>query len=235
MSDLVFYDVASTGANGFDPDAGYMDFCVKNAESLNLAAVRIFFLNAAKAKAALSRKPERKANPKFGEWQVEVVNNHFPGNRNNPIGNNDLTIHRLSGYLARWVLDQYNENDDESQRELIRTTIINPIAESNGVRWDSGPEIYLSFFPGTEMFLETFKFYPLTIGIHRVKQGMMDPQYLKKALRQRYGTLTADKWMSQKVAAIAKSLKDVEQLKWGKGGLSDTAKTFLQKFGIRLP
>nr|AAC55340.1 nucleocapsid protein [Tahyna virus]UEE94595.1 nucleocapsid protein [Orthobunyavirus tahynaense]ADC53402.1 N protein [Tahyna virus]ADC53404.1 N protein [Tahyna virus]ADC53406.1 N protein [Tahyna virus] len=235
MSDLVFYDVASTGANGFDPDAGYVDFCIKHGEAINLHSVRIFFLNAAKAKAALARKPERKASPKFGEWQVEVVNNHFPGNRNNPIDNNDLTIHRLSGYLARWVLEQFKENEDAAQRELIKTTVINPIAESNGIRWDNGAEIYLAFFPGTEMFLETFNFYPLTIGIYRVKQGMMDPQYLKKALRQRYGSLTADKWMSQKTTAIAKSLKDVEQLKWGRGGLSDTARTFLQKFGIRLP
>ncbi|APA28995.1 nucleocapsid [Melao virus] len=235
MGDLIFYDVASTGANGFDPDAGYLAFTIAHGEAINLSAVRIFFLNAAKAKAALSRKPERKATPKFGDWQVEIVNNHFPGNRNNPIGNNDLTIHRLSGYLARWVLDLFKENEDESQKELIQSTIINPIAESNGIHWANGVEIYLSFFPGTEMFLEAFRFYPLTIGIYRVKHGLMDPQYLKKALRQRYGTLTADKWMAQKTTMIAKSLKDVEQLKWGKGGLSDAARTFLQKFGVRLP
>nr|QRX38879.1 nucleoprotein [Jamestown Canyon virus] len=235
MGDLVFYDVASTGANGFDPDAGFVAFMADHGESVSLSAVRIFFLNAAKAKAALARKPERKATPKFGEWQVEIVNNHFPGNRNNPIGNNDLTIHRLSGYLARWVLEHFTTSDDESQRELIRSTIINPIAESNGIHWNNGPEIYLSFFPGTEMFLEIFKFYPLTVGIYRVKHGMMDPQYLKKALRQRYGTLTAEKWMAQKTVLIAKSLKDVEQLKWGRGGLSDAARTFLIKFGVKLP
>nr|ALD52508.1 nucleoprotein [Keystone virus] len=235
MGDLVFYDVASTGANGFDPDAGYVAFMANHGESISLSTVRIFFLNAAKAKAALTRKSERKATPKFGEWQVEIVNNHFPGNRNNPIGNNDLTLHRISGYLARWVLEHFGEGEDESQKELIKSTVINPIAESNGIRWGNGVEIYLSFFPGTEMFLELFKFYPLTIGIYRVKHGMMDAQYLKKALRQRYGTLTADKWMAQKTSMITKSLKDVEQLKWGKGGLSDTARAFLAKFGVRLP
>nr|AIL54640.1 nucleocapsid protein [Trivittatus virus] len=235
MSELVFYDAPSTGANGFDPDAGYVAFIAAHAGSYDLSAVRIFFLNAAKAKNALSRRPEGKVSIKFGEWSVEVVNNHFPGNRNNPIGNNDLTIHRISGYLARWVLEEFKGQDDEAQKDIIRSTIVNPIAESNGIHWDSGADAYLSFFPGTEMFLESFDFLPLAIGIYRVKNGMMDVQYLKKALRQRYGTMTADKWMSTKTTVIAKTLKRVESFKWGKGGLSEAARAFLSKFNVKIP
>nr|ACE07176.1 N protein [Orthobunyavirus bwambaense] len=233
MSDLIFYDVDSVNANEFDPDTGYLDFKNNYPGALNTNTARTFFLNAAKAKNVLRNKPDKKVNPKFGNWEVEVVNNHFPGNRNNPIGKDDLTLHRISGYLARWILEEY-KRDDESEKEIIESTVINPIAESNGIRWSDGAEIYLSFFPGTEMFLEPFKFYPLAIGIYRVKHKMMDAQFLKKALRQRYGKMTAEKWMSTKVKAIGEAVRNVEKLKWGKGGLSDAARNFLKKFDIAM-
>ncbi|ACE07178.1 N protein [Pongola virus - SAAr1] len=231
--DLVFYDVDSVNSNAFDPDAGYVAFSNNHPGALNITTARTFFLNAAKAKGVLRNKPDKKVKPKFGDWEVEIVNNHFPGNRNNTIGEDDLTLHRISGYLARWVLEEHSK-DDESEKELIESTIVNPIAESNGIKWSDGAAIYLSFFPGTEMFLEPFKFFPLAIGIYRVKHKMMDAQFLKKALRQRYGKLTAEKWMATKVKSIGEAVRAVEKLKWGKGGISDAARTFLKKFDIAL-
>nr|AIN37048.1 nucleoprotein [Nyando virus] len=231
MSEIAFYDVQSTAQNGFDPDQQYLAFKAAAGAGLNIVSARIFFLNARKAKDQLSRRPEPKINLKFGTWSVEVVNNHFQGNRDNVISDTDLTIHRLSGYIARFILDQYLAGNTVVQSG-IQLQIVNPIAESNGIKWSAGAEIYLSFFPGTEMFLEKFNFYPLAIGIYRVKRGMMDAQYLKKALRQRYGNLTADQWMQSKSDDVLRAIAVLEKLQWGKSGLSEAARQFLGKFGI---
>ncbi|AIN37044.1 nucleoprotein [Nyando virus] len=231
MSELVFYDVEPTAQNGFDPDKQYVAFKASAGAGLNIVSARIFFLNARKAKDQLARRPEPKVGLKFGTWQVEVVNNHFQGNRDNPIGDSDLTMHRLSGYIARYILDQYLAGNSVAQAG-IQLQIINPIAESNGIKWSAGAEVYLSFFPGTEMFLEKFNFYPLAIGIYRVKKGMMEAQFLKKSLRQRYGQMTADQWMQTKSDDVMRAVAVLEKLSWGRSGLSEAARQFLGRFGI---
>ncbi|AIN37052.1 nucleoprotein [Mojui dos Campos virus] len=231
MAELVFYDTASTGQSGYDPDRHYLAFKAGIGAGVGVMQARIFFLNAKKAKDQLSRKFDQKVNIKFGTWAVEVVNNHFPGNRDSTVGDMDLTLHRISGFLARHILETFL-SADPAQQGVIKTQIINPIAESNGITWAAGAEVYLSFFPGTEMFLSTFSFYPLAIGIYRVKKGLMDAQFLKKALRQRYGGMTADQWMQSKTVEVMAAVNVLEKLKWGKSGLGEAARTFLSKFGI---
>nr|ASG81434.1 nucleoprotein [Kaeng Khoi virus] len=233
MSEIVFYDEPLRIQSGFDPERQYMEFIRGVGNGISLPSIKIFFLNARKAKDKLSLRSDRKISLKFGTWSVEVVNNHFQGNRDSAIGDMDFTLHRLSGYLARHVLELYLAANPVNQAN-IRQTIINPIAESNGIHWDSGAEIYLSFFPGSEMFLEKFNFYPLAIGIYRVKRGMMDAQFLKKSLRQRYGQLTADQWMQTKTEDVMRAVTVLEGLAWGRSGLSEAAKQFLNKFGITI-
>nr|QYW05748.1 MAG: nucleocapsid protein [Peribunyaviridae sp.] len=175
----------------------------------------------------------KKLTLKFSTWTVEVINNHYPGNRDTQIADSDLTLHRISGYFAKYVLISYLETNTLGKAEIC-ATIVNPIAESHGIRWTAGAEVYLSFFPGTEMFLDKFNFYPLAIGIYRVKKGMMDAQFLKKTLRQRYDGQTADQWMQSKTEDVMKAVRVLESLPWGKSGLSEAARQFLNKFGINI-
>nr|QYW05746.1 MAG: nucleoprotein [Peribunyaviridae sp.] len=84
------------------------------------------------------------------------------------------------------------------------------------------------------MFLDKFNFYPLAIGIYRVKKGMMDAQFLKKTLRQRYDGQTADQWMQSKTEDVMRAVRVLESLPWGKSGLGEAARQFLNKFGINI-
>ncbi|AMR73393.1 nucleocapsid protein [Kowanyama virus] len=230
--DLIFEDVNPGSTSGFDPNQGYIDFLSQHGDNINLNTIRTFFLNAPKAKASLKNRPERQMRIRFGDWSVIIQNNHFPANRNNILSDNDLTLYRISGYFARHVIGEYKGSNRDS-RELIEQTIINPIAESNGIAWSCGAEIYLSFYPGSEMFLKDFKFYPLAIGLYRAKNKDMPAQFLKKTLRQRYGEKTSDVWMVQNKKEIHDAVKRVSQLPWGKSGLSKVAKEFLAEFGIK--
>ncbi|AQM74141.1 nucleoprotein [Wolkberg virus] len=233
MSDLVFYDEPSRVSNGFNPEEQYNRFFTSGNAVQSMATIRTFFLNAKKAKDRMASKPDKKLTLKFGSWAVEVINNHFPGNRDTQIMDTDLTLHRISGYLARYVLETYLGSNTIGKSE-ITATIVNPIAESHGIRWTAGAEVYLAFFPGTEMFLDRFNFYPLAIGIYRVKKGMMDAQFLKKSLRQRYDGMTADQWMQSKTGEVMQAIRVLETLPWGRSGLGDAARQFLTKFGITI-
>nr|AJG39326.1 nucleocapsid protein [Wuhan Louse Fly Virus 1] len=234
MSVIEYYDEAARSSSTFDPEKEYLAFKHGVGKQVDVTAAKVFFLNAKKAKDRLRTRPENQVALKFATWQVTVVNTHFFGNRDSVVGDSALTLHRLSGYLARSMLEKFYESGS-AEREVMKLSIINPIAESHGIKWDSGPEIYFSFFPGTEMFLERFHFYPLAIGIYRVKHGMMDAQFLKKTLRQRYGNLTADQWMQTKAEDVKRAVTTMENLKWGRKNLGEAARQFLLKFGIDMP
>ncbi|WMC17281.1 nucleoprotein [Yacaaba virus] len=230
--ELVFTNLDAGSSSGFDPNKGYAEFLRNHRKALDFPSIRNFFLSAPRAKASLKIRPDEQMRVRFENWSVDVHNNHFPTNRNNVISDSDLTLHRISGYLSRHILSEY-ENGGTDTRELIERSIVNPIAESNGITWKSGPKIYLSFFPGTEMFLREFDFYPLALGIYRVQKKDMPAQFLKKTLRQRYGDKTADVWMVSHRAQISKALDFVSELPWGRSGLSQVAREFLAEFGIK--
>ncbi|QLA47065.1 N [Itimirim virus] len=222
----------ASGKNAFVPEEAYAIFLNENAAQINVDNIRIFFLRAYDAKQKLKRTEARAAALKFGTMKLLIMNNHNPAYTNARLQPTDLTLHRVSGYLARYLKDVMSGN--VAGRIEIHKKIINPIAESVGISWENGDDIYLSFFPGTEMFLEKFKLLPLAIGIYRVQQKDMDAEFLKKHLRQQYGDIPASQWMLSMKDDVKNALAIVSKLPWGRAGMSAAARNFLADFGIRL-
>ncbi|AEZ35269.1 nucleocapsid protein [Taiassui virus] len=233
MSEIAFDDIGQIAASTFNPDNQYIGFKKVFTVGLTYDQIRIFFLNGKKAKETLSKRSEETVTLNFGGWRIPIVNTHFPGNRNIDLADDALTLHRVSGYLARYLLEKVL-SAQEPEKVIIKTRIINPIAASNGITWDDGYEVYLSFFPGSEMFLEAFKFYPLAIGIYKVQKGMMDVKFLEKTMRQKYAGLDATVWTQQKYTDVINALLVVNGLGWKKSNVSAAAKDFLSKFGIQI-
>nr|APC23086.1 nucleocapsid [Gan Gan virus] len=233
-NDFIFDD-DSTTVSTFDPNAGYKYFMSGTVE-LNLPSVNAFFKNAAKVKQQMRLKSKKKITMQFKDMIVEITNNNYPGYQNNQLANNDLTVHRLSGYLAKYVIEEYSEAQQAGNRKQadIWKGVINPIALSHGVTWEHGHLIYMSFAPGAEMFMDTFSFYPLAIGIFRAKQDPEQAQYLKKALRQRYNGQKAEVWMQKNQKDVQQAVEEVTKLPWTKSSMSEAARQFLSKFGIKI-
>ncbi|AEZ35257.1 nucleocapsid protein [Anhembi virus] len=233
MSEIVFEDAGQITSSTFNPDVQYIAFKRNHTNGLTYDQIRIFFLNGKKAKETLAKRSEESVQLNFGGWRVLVMNTHFPGNRNMLIPDEAMTLHRLSGYLARYLLEKMLAVQ-EQERLVITNKIVNPIAASNGITWLDGPEVYLSFFPGSEMFLEAFKFYPLAIGIYKVQKKMMESKYLEKAMRQKFAGMDAALWTQQKYSEVTNALAVVSNLGWKKSNVSAAARDFLAKFGIQL-
>ncbi|AKO90189.1 nucleocapsid protein [Orthobunyavirus guajaraense] len=235
MSDVANFEfgerLIAEGRNPFVPDLAYAKFVRDHGAVLTPDNVRIFFLRAYDAKQKLKTTTARTANLKFGTATFTVKNNHNERNANIEVEAEDLTLHRISGFLAKYTKESMV---DENAADMIREKIVNPIAESLGISWDNGDDVYLSFFPGTEMFLDTFKMLPLAIGIYRVQQKQMKAEFLKKHLRQQYGGLPASQWMSIRKADVKNAVTLISSLPWGKAGLSAAARSFLADFGITL-
>ncbi|AEZ35285.1 nucleocapsid protein [Cachoeira Porteira virus] len=233
MSEIAFEDVGQITSSTFNPDVQYTNFKRKHTTGLTYDNIRVFYINGKLAKEKLSKRSEETITLDFAGWKVLVYNTHFSNNRGMAIPDEALTLHRLSGYLARYVLERYL-SVQEAERLLITTKIINPIAASHGITWNDGPEVYLSFFPGAEMFLEAFKFYPLAIGIYKVQKKLMEAKYLEKTMRQKYAGLDAALWTQQKYAEVTNAVAVVSGLGWKKSNVSAAARDFLSKFGIQL-
>ncbi|AXY55024.1 nucleoprotein [Ananindeua virus] len=220
------------GRNSFIPTEAYAVFLNEYAANLTMENIRIFYLRAYDAKQKLKTTDVRSATLKFGTVKFLVKNNHHDRNANMEIDPHDLTLHRISGFMARYL--KHLIDTDRLASAEIQKYIINPIAEALGITWDHGELIYLSFFPGTEMFLEEFKMLPLAIGIYRVQQKQMKAEFLKKHLRQQYGDMPASQWMALKKTEVQNALATVSKLPWTRAGLSAAARTFLAEFGITL-
>nr|WIM48927.1 nucleocapsid protein [Guama virus] len=220
------------GRNNYIPSEAYTVFLNEHAASLTVENMRVFFLRAYDAKQKLKNTEARSATLKFGTARFLVRNNHHDRNANMELEPNDLTLHRISGYLARFL--KHLIDTDRAAAAQIQKNIVNPIAESLGITWDHGDLIYLSFFPGTEMFLEDFRMIPLAIGIYRVQQKQMKAEFLKKHMRQQYGDMPASQWMTLKKADVQNALTLVSKLPWTRAGLSAAARNFLAEFGITL-
>ncbi|QLA47073.1 N [Cananeia virus] len=222
----------SAGRNAFVPDDAYAVFVNENSAQLTVDNIRIFFLRAYDAKQKLKKTEARAATLKFGTMKLVIMNNHNPAYTSSRLQPTDLTLHRVSGYLARFLKECITGN--VAARIEIHKKIINPIAESVGITWENGDDVYLSFFPGAEMFLEKFKLLPLAIGIYRVQQKHMDADFLKKHLRQQYGDIPASQWMLTMKEDVKSALTLISKLPWGKAGMSAAARAFLADFGIRM-
>ncbi|AXP31989.1 nucleocapsid [Abras virus] len=231
---LEFEDTKREGNfSEFKPGDAYRVFNDKHGEFLDFATINKFFVSAKAAKLKLRTTEAPRVALRFRDWRVEVVNNHNPRLGKVEVLPTDLTLHRISGFLARRLLD-IADGGDQARIIDMQERIVNPIALSKGITWADGATIYLSFFPGTEMFLDSFKFYPLAIGIYRVQQGDMEPEYLKKVMRQQYGAMRPGEWATLKKETIKTAVALVSNLKWGSRGFSPAAQELLKEFGIKV-
>nr|CAM98683.1 nucleocapsid protein [Ingwavuma virus] len=233
MVGIEFHDVAANTSSTFDPEVAYANFKRIHTNGLSYDNIRIFYIKGREIKTSLAKRSEWEVTLNLGGWKVAVYNTNFPGNRNNPVPDDGLTLHRLSGFLHKSLLDTMLLVS-EPDKLIIKSKIINPMAEKNGITWNDGEEVYLSFFPGSEMFLGTFRFYPLAIGIYKVQKKEMDPKYLEKTMRQRYMGLEASSWTVSKVSEVQSALTVVSGLGWKKTNVSAAAREFLAKFGINM-
>ncbi|WAD86871.1 nucleocapsid [Botambi virus] len=230
--DIAFDDAETVSASTYNPAEQQALFVGQNKKDLTVNNVKIFFIRAAKAKAEMAKKNIPKVRIAFGTLIVDLVNNHRPFAAQSVVQDDDLTLHRLSGYLAKWILDAYKGN--AAVRETIITLIVNPISAKMGLNWTHGAELYLSTLPGTEMFLDDFKLYPLAFILIRIKRGEIPETMAKKALRQRYEGKLSAVWMTEEVATVKATMAKVEQIKPVYAGLAATMTRFLQEVGIKI-
>ncbi|AKO90191.1 nucleocapsid protein [Koongol virus] len=230
-ADLVYDGGEIVTSSTYDPRIQYEKFVAKYKEHLTINNAKIFFIKAAKAKSEMAKKKKSRMRIVFGTLDVELVNNHNPSEVQVRVEDEDLTLHRLSGYLALWILNQYKQT--AAIREAIITIIINPISAKMGITWAQGAELYLSTLPGTEMFLSDFKLYPLAFTLVRIKRGEIPEVMAKKALRQQYEGKPSSRWMVEDAPMIKAVIEKVEAIKPAYSGLAATMAKFLQEMGIK--
>nr|AED98378.1 nucleocapsid [I612045 virus] len=224
------FTAGDDGGAPFNPTAAYKEFVETHKDALNLGNIKIFFLKARQAKEIMRSKAKVEMTFTFGSLTLTFKNTHHPSNRHLTVDQDDLTINRVTGFLAYAVLLSHRE---PKNRDSVEQTIINPIAESKGVTWKDGANVYLSFFPGTEMFMLEFKFFPLAVGLARCHKEKMDTEYLKKPMRQMLTDGTkAQVWLGAKIEEIRKAYKVCMALKFSKAGFSEAAREFLREFNL---
>nr|QCY54406.1 nucleocapsid protein [Umbre virus]QCY54409.1 nucleocapsid protein [Umbre virus] len=231
-SKLTYEDTQDVNRSTYNPADEYDTFVGVYREFLTIDNIRIFFINAAKAKAAMAKLKAETVEVSFGTLVVKLVNNHRIGQAQREVADDELTLHRLSGYIAKYTLHLYKNAKKAGEREAITTKIVNPISAKMGFQWSVGPEIYLSTLPGTEMFLDTFKMFPLAFILVRVKRGEIKVEMAKKAMRQKYGDKDASEWLQEDIETVKGAIKTVEKLKPTLTGLAASMTVFLQQLGI---
>ncbi|QLA47049.1 N [Okola virus] len=231
MADFTYDDEERLQIEPFRPDVAVAYFDIVHKE-IDIKSIKIFFLNAGKLKKSLRMCPKLEVTAKFGDWSVTFKNTHNPALGKVQLAENDLTLHRISGYLAKRLIRWINYGAAD-KKELVKKEIINPLAEAAGITWNnSNPEFYLSFFPGTEFFLADFQGYPLAITAVRVKKGMLKSDFLQKVLRQKYNGKDPVVWMKDELATIQKAVAEVGKHPLIKMSLLPHINEFLANLGI---
>nr|CAM98681.1 nucleocapsid protein [Ilesha virus] len=233
MIELEFHDVTANTSSTFDPEVAYANFKRIHTNGLNYDHIRIFYIKGREIKTSLAKRSEWEVTLNLGGWKISVYNTKFPGNRNNPVPDDGLTLHRLSGFLARYLLEKMLKVS-EPEKLIIKSKIINPLAEKNGITWYDGEEVYLSFFPGSEMCLGTQDFYPMAIEFYQVQRKEMEPKFLEKTLKQRSLGLEPSTWTISQLVKLQSALTVVSGLGWKKTNVGAAARNFLAKFGINM-
>nr|CAM97977.1 nucleocapsid protein [Bozo virus] len=233
MIELEFNDVAANTSSTFDPEAAYANFKRVHTTGLTYDHIRIFYIKGSEIKTSLAKRSEWEVTLNLGGWKITVYNTNFPGNRNNPSPDDGLTLHFFCGFLAKSLLEKMLKVS-APEKLIIKSKITSPLAEKNGITWNDGEEVYLSFFPGSEMFLGTFHFYPLPIGIYQGLRRDLEPKYFGKTLRLMYMGLEASSWTVSKLTEGQSALTVVSGLGWKKTNVSAAARDFLAKFGINM-
>ncbi|QLA47020.1 N [Telok Forest virus] len=218
-------------ASTFNPNDRYVDFTTRYADQLNADNIRSFFLHARDAKSKMANINKDTVRFTFGTLNVELVNNYRPRVAKRVVFDHELTLYRVTGYLARFLLESIRADARWSEAAV---RIINPISAKLGLTWEAGADVYLSTLPGTEMFLGEFHYFPLAFLILRIKRGEIPAQMAAKALRQRVDGRLSAVWMADDVGQVEEAVKKVEQLRPVFSGISATMTAFLRHFGIRV-
>ncbi|QLA47089.1 N [Belem virus] len=220
----------------FEPRQAYQTFIHAYGGGLsNLNSVRIFLSKARQCKLQMREKRVQQINPRFGTLVLPLVNCHHPDFRQNRIPGDALTLRRVSGFIALYLLQQIENNP--ATKAIIEGGIVNPIARAKQLGWDIGYKLYLSFLPGAEFYLLEFEFFPLCIAMYRVKNGKLDEEFLDRIMAQRVDNMDQDGWLSKYADVIDRSEKIVANLKWKDkpaGRISKKGLEFLRSRGIAM-
>ncbi|QBH98894.1 N protein [Ness Ziona virus] len=227
--DFIF-SAGDDGLNPFNPAQAYNKFMSDHSQSMTIQNMNTFLVKAKQAKEMMRGRNKSEMTFTFGTWTLTLKNNHHPAHRNDRVTQDDLTINRVSGFIAYTVYRMYQ---DPKNKDMLHAGIVNPIAESKGVTWSDGPRVYLSFLPGSEMFMLEFGFFPLAVGLARCHKENMDIEYLRKPMRQVLsdGTKPAS-WLGEKIADIKKAHKVCMSLKFAKTGFNEAMQKFLSEFEL---
>ncbi|QLA47059.1 N [Ketapang virus] len=232
-ADLTFGHGNDRVASTFNPPKQYMAFKDRYKEQLLPDNIRSFFLHAREAKLKMANINKETVRLTFGTLSVELVNNYRPLVAKRVVADHELTLYRLTGYVARFLLEQIAMNPGWADPKVL-IKIINPISAKLGLTWDVGADLYLSTLPGTEMFIGDFNYYPLAFIILRIRRGEIPKEMATKALRQKIGDRMSAQWMVEDVKQIESAVAKVESLKPVFTGITATMNNFLQHFGIRV-
>ncbi|QLA46993.1 N [Bakau virus] len=232
-SDLTFGHGVDRVASTFNPAKQYMAFKDRYKDQLLPDNIRSFFLHAREAKLKMANINKETVRLTFGSLTVELVNNYRPIAPKRVVADFELTLYRLTGYVARFLLEQIAVNASWADPKVL-VKIINPISAKLGLTWEVGADLYLSTLPGTEMFIGEFNYYPLAFIILRIRRGEIPKEMATKALRQKIGDRLSGQWMVEDVKLIEAAVSKVENLKPVFTGITATMNNFLQHFGIRI-
>ncbi|QLA47046.1 N [Pacora virus] len=203
---------STRGANVFDPRQAYEGFVSAYGDQLTLQNIRTFFLRAkaCKLKMRVSNLPVITAG--FGTLQLPLVNCYNNSGNEAGLLQTALTLRRVSGYLALFLLTHYGGS--EPKRQALAESIINPIAAKKGIDWRIGVIPYLAIFPGTEMFMEEFEFYPLATAMYRIQKNELTSKFLDRLFKQKIGGVPASTWTQTRRDEINAAMAYLQKQKW---------------------
>ncbi|QLA46986.1 N [Boraceia virus] len=234
--DFAFEDTGNVTQSDFVPDVGYTTFCIGRSNQLSLENIKIFFVNAGKLKMQMKSSLKPRIKAKFGTLEIEMVNTLNKALGQISLQPTDLTLHRASAFLARRALEMYHGGAADFQAAM-RDQFVMPLAEVSGVQFkpEVPPELYIGFAPGAEFFMKLFKCYPLAIAVVRVKKGQMQPEFLAKCLRQRFGGAPPAEWMTTNAPAIKIATAMVEKFPMMRTASRPHVEKLLSELGLSTP
>lgn len=129
-----------------------------------------------------------------------------------PLETSDLTMKRLSGYCA---VITYEAIHNKPPAEIVGMGIVNPIAESIGIKVDSLPLLYCAAANGAEMFPE-FGMYSFFLQLRRhLKFKTPDTERtVVKMMRMKYNGEPLDSYLNKQDVSVVEAWKAVNDLPW---------------------
>ncbi|QRW41715.1 MAG: nucleoprotein [Udune virus] len=142
--------------------------------------------------------------------KYEVVNTFRYPMR--PLVTSDMTLKRLSGYSAVMCFESIK---NATPLEIKNLGIINPIAESIGIKCEEFPLLYCAAANGAEMFPE-FGMYSFFLQLYRhQKLKTQDTERtVLKMMRMKYNGLPLNEYLEGQSKDVKKAWDAVTSLPW---------------------